>query len=107
VTLTWQTLKRAPQDYTVFLHLIDAEGKVPAQQDSPPDSGQFPTSRWSSGIAFQDAHVIRLPSDLRPGRYRLQVGLYEPGSGARLEARDAQGNRQPNDAYPLAEIVIR
>lgn len=61
----------------VFVHLLDADGVTRAQLDFP------------LGLAcFNDAPMFpahgALPADLAPGRYRIRVGLYTPGSNERL-----------------------
>jgi hypothetical protein len=73
-------------DYTVFVHLLDADGRQVAQADGPPQSGQYPTSWWGAGEVVADRH--RLPNEvianLPPGSYTLSVGLYNLDTGERL-----------------------
>ena len=45
VTLVWQALRPPDADYVVFVHLMDATGKLVAQSDATP-AGDYPTSRW-------------------------------------------------------------
>jgi len=68
----------------VFVHLLDAEGRIVAQHDSQPQDGAYPTSVWDAGEVVADEHVLDLPVDLPAGHYRLRVGWYLPGSGDRL-----------------------
>jgi hypothetical protein len=84
--LRWRAEGRGERDYTVFAHLEGADGRVVAQHDKPPLDGQFPTSRWAAGAAFDDRHQLAVPADLAPGAYRLTVGLYDPATGQRLPA---------------------
>jgi hypothetical protein len=84
LTLTWVTGEYLETDYTVFVHLLDAEGTTVAQGDGPPLDGAWPTSLWPTGYRLQDLHVITLSADLPPGDYELLVGLYEPSTGLRL-----------------------
>jgi hypothetical protein len=79
--LIWQTSAIPPADYTVFVHLVDPDGNLIAQADSPPAKGAYPTSLWDPGEIIVDEHEIR---DLPPGHYTLQVGLYQPDTGERL-----------------------
>lgn len=106
VTLTWHTLARAPVDFTVFVHLVDDQGRLRAQDDAPPLDGQFPTTRWQSGVIFDDRHDLPLPADLGPGRYRLLIGMYRPADLVRLGAFDRAGKRFPDDSIPAGEVVI-
>jgi hypothetical protein len=83
-TLHWQAIDSITQDYTVFNHLLDAEGNMIAQQDSMPQQNQYPTSLWDSGEIVVDPRAIPLPKRLEPGVYTLRVGLYESETGQRL-----------------------
>lgn len=107
ITLVWQTEEKVPSNYTVFIHLLDAEGRMAAQADAPPLAGEYPTSWWAPGEVIRDPHVLPLPTDLRPGPYLLQVGLYDWAADERLVAVDGAGNRFTNDAIPLAILEVR
>ena len=39
-----------------------------------------------------DAHAIPIAADAPPGAYRIEVGLYDPISGARLAVVGADGD---------------
>lgn len=95
LTLYWQGIEYANyfgQDYTVFVHLVDKEGVVWAQSDSPPVKGLFPTSRWrETEIVIPDRRDIRLPDTLPPGRYRLEAGMYLLATGERLPVLNEKG----------------
>jgi hypothetical protein len=103
VSLHWQALATPPADYQVFVHLVDGSGRLVAQHDAPPAG--LPTSLWDAGDEVVDAHVLKLPEGLAPGRYRLVVGLYHLPDGQRLPAADASG-RAPDDALPLADVAL-
>ena len=94
VTLYWQAQKVINLPYKVFVHLIDAQGKVVAQSDEIPNCGTRPTNQWPVGEPVRDRHMLRLPADLPPGEYTLNVGLYEPQTGLRLDVLDQLGNPQ-------------
>lgn len=98
LTLFWQVNARLQADYTVFVHFLDAQGKLAAQADSPPAAGAYPTSLWDSGETIVDPH--ELPA-LPEGSYSLWAGLYQPESGQRLPAAG-----QPNGAVRLVEIEV-
>jgi hypothetical protein len=88
VTLYWQSMTDGPMvNYTVFVHLIAADGRLVAQHDSPPAGGTRPTGEWLSGEYITDAHnlVWREPA---AGPARLSVGLYDPATGERLRLAD-------------------
>jgi hypothetical protein len=74
------------EDYTVFVHLYDRDERVRGQKDSPPISGQYPTSRWQAGEVLVDRYEVQPHPELPEGEYRLAVGIYLLGTGARLPA---------------------
>jgi len=49
--------------------------------------------------------TLTLPADLPPGEYPVSVGLYDYAGGARLPLT-VDGQRQPNDAYALDQLLI-
>lgn len=78
VTLVWHALETPAANYHVFVHLLDAEGNIVAQDDGPPGEGRMPALGWLPGEYLADSHVLPLPMDLPAGEYRLAVGLYDP-----------------------------
>ncbi|MDW8071271.1 MAG: glycosyltransferase family 39 protein [Anaerolineae bacterium] len=91
LVLYWQALQPSPQRYSVFVHLIDAQDRIFGQHDQEPGGGQFPTTSWVSGEYLVDHYQVPVHPGTPPGMYRLEVGLYDPLSGQRLEVRDADG----------------
>ncbi len=77
VTLVWQSLAATERSYTAFVHLLNDAGQLVAQDDHLPLQGQRPTDTWLPGEVVIDQHLLALPDDLPPGRYRLEAGLYD------------------------------
>jgi hypothetical protein len=86
VTLVWQALGETDQDVKVFVHLLDADGRVVAQSDAVPAGWTRPTSGWQAGEYVTDAHVLEIRRDMPPGEYRLVAGMYDSTTGQRLPA---------------------
>lgn len=84
VTFNWRALQPPTADYTVFVHLLDAQGATVAQHDGQPQDGAYPTSVWDSGEVVVDEHSLALPPDLPAADYWLRVGLYLLETGERL-----------------------
>ncbi|MBI5305121.1 MAG: glycosyltransferase family 39 protein [Chloroflexi bacterium] len=84
VRLFWRALKSLDEDYTVFVHLVDANGKLIAQKDDQPQHGAYPTSLWDAGEIVADEYALTLPRDAPPGEYRVIVGLYRASDVTRL-----------------------
>lgn len=84
LALHWQALVPLDREYSVFVHLDNAEWQTVALADGPPVGGLFPMVDWEPGDLIVDRRVIDLPGDLPPGTYRLTVGVYQPDTGERL-----------------------
>ena len=74
IGLRWRAASQPQANYTVFLHVVDAQGKVVAQRDRWPGDGLYPTLALQSGQSIQDN--LALPLDLPAGQYAVVVGLY-------------------------------
>lgn len=104
--LLWQAERPDGRDYTIFVHLIDAEGRLLAQDDAPPQQGRYPTSIWEDGERVVDLKFVKIPYNTPPGEVTLWVGVYDPVTGERLPATRTDGSRYDNDAVPLISIRI-
>jgi 4-amino-4-deoxy-L-arabinose transferase-like glycosyltransferase len=100
IGLVWHALDTVSQDYTVFVHVVDALGNIVAQQDVMPQNGEYPTTLWAAGEYVTDSHTF---AKLPDGPLRLRVGLYLQADGTRLPVTDAQG--QPAGDYIAIEIL--
>jgi len=81
LTLYWQGLEStSPTDYTVFTHLLSADGNLLAQHDGPPAGGNEPTSDWGAGETIEDTHQMAFNSAGQEysGPATIVVGLYDP-----------------------------
>ena len=94
--------------YTVFLHLTDDQGVLVTEPaDSPPVSGDWPTTAWLPGTTITDTHLLALPPNLGPGRYDVRLGLYDAATGERLPAFRPDGTRWAEDTVVLEGLVTR
>ncbi|MBI2942410.1 MAG: glycosyltransferase family 39 protein [Chloroflexi bacterium] len=105
LTLYWQATSAVPRDYTVFTHLVDAGGRLIAQQDSQPQRGSYPTTLWAPGETVRDEYELTLPADAPSGSATILVGMYLLESGERLPVQDEAG-RPSGDAAPLARVEV-
>ncbi len=105
LSLFWNANKTPAASYKVFVHLLDANGVLRAQQDSIPQHGALPTNRWFPGEYIVDDYFLRVPNDLPAGEYHLVVGMYEEATGARVPLMDANATRLPDDRVFLNEAV--
>jgi hypothetical protein len=105
LVLYWRADRAVENDYTVFVHLLDANGHLARQQDTPPVEGRYNTTLWEAGEEIVDNHRL-LMTDLPSGRYRLVVGMYSPVTGSRLAVTDAQGHPVPDNQIVVSEIEL-
>lgn len=84
VTLAWQAEQAMDISYSIFLHLLDSEGRIIAQRDAPPGGQELPTSLWLPGEVVVHEYILQPDLHLQPGIYHLIVGIYEPVSWHRL-----------------------
>lgn len=91
LTLYWRAEATAGISYVVFVHLLDEAEHIYAQSDRVPVAGTRPTTGWLPGEVIHDAYTLTLASDAPPGRYVLEVGMYDPTNGERLRVLDERG----------------
>jgi hypothetical protein len=75
----------------VFVHLLDAAGRIVAQTDGQPGDGALPTRGWLPREVVTDPRRIALPASLPAGAYRLELGWYDAATGQRLTVNAPPG----------------
>ncbi|MBI3537383.1 MAG: hypothetical protein HY070_07500, partial [Chloroflexi bacterium] len=103
--LYWQAQRALTRDYTVFVHLLNANAEIIQGVDSQPRGGGAPTSKWEIGTLTPDGILLPIPSDAPPGIYRVEIGLYDLPTLERLQIRDANGARV-DDKIVIESIEI-
>ena len=95
VQLFWEAI-RPERNYTVFIHVVGTDGKGVTQVDGEPFLGLYGMStHWPRDRAVLDQRAFSLPEDTAPGRYRLEVGLYDAAG------EDSSALRLPDGATNL------
>ncbi len=99
----WQTRQRPDRQYTFFVHLLSPDGQVVAGYDR----NEYPTSFWQeSGDEWLMSYAaLPIPSDLPPGTYQLEIGVYNQPTGERLPV--LSDGAPVADRLLLQPIVIR
>lgn len=86
IILTWQSLIERPDfDATIFVHVLDQEGNIIAQNDQRPWNGQYPTFIWGEGEVVQTRHLLDL-GGADPADLQVVVGMYTLPDAVRLAA---------------------
>ena len=91
--LIWQARAKMDKPYTVFVHLLDKDGKVVAQKDAQPQNGARPTTGWVANEYLTDNYELPIPSNTAPGNYQIEIGWYDAKDPtyARLQVLDDGG----------------
>ncbi len=105
LVLYWQALKEMESSYTVFIHLLDADGQIRAQADGLPCEGVHLTTGWLQGEVIVDRRQITLPDEIPLGTYSLIWGMYDAATGLRLPASEIEG-AAPDDSVPGPQIAV-
>jgi hypothetical protein len=108
VVLYWQVLAEMDVPYTVFVHLLGPDGRLVAGHDGEPVGGARPTTSWIPGEYVVDPHEMAIPTDLDPGEYEVEVGMYDAGlpSLPRLPVLD-EGGQAASDRVILGTVQVR
>jgi hypothetical protein len=105
LVLYWSALHETDANYTVFAHVLDAEGKLVAQRDGLPGDAEHRTYQWWPGYFDWDEWPITLPSDLSSGVYTLRIGMYDSQTQIRLPVTAADGTPL-GDGIVLTQITV-
>ena len=80
IELAWRNETPLDESLRLFVHGLDADGRIAAQWDGVPGDWTRPTTGWLPGEFVR----TRRHFDLPPGAYRLRIGWYRPQTGARI-----------------------
>ncbi len=105
LTFYWQALEKMTDDYTVFVHLMGADGQVVAQYDGQPLGGFYPTSFWDVGDVLRDEVSLAVGPAVPGGEYELVAGMYLLSTGERLPLLDQAGHIV-GEWISLGEVVV-
>lgn len=93
LTLVFEALAPADNDYSIYVHLRDADDNLIATWDAQPVPGEFAhyaTHLWEAGEFVHHTRRLRLDDLPQPGEYRLVAGFYDLVTGQRVPAHSQQ-----------------
>lgn len=93
VGLYWEAIAPPSANYTVFVQLLDEQGKLVAQSDAYPVGGRLPTTKWRAGEIVRDVHRIKGPEALSGKAATVIVGMYRLETMERLPVVDLIAGR--------------
>ncbi len=81
--LIWRVETRPDRDYSFFVHLVDANGRVIGQSDR-----SLSTTRYNPGDVIVERFFVAPLPDVPPGEYTLVTGIYSVESGGIVQLAD-------------------
>ena len=99
LVLGWEPLHEITTAYRIFVHVVDDQGHLLAQNDGEPTGWTRPTTSWVVGEVVIDPRPLRIPDAASPGAVEIRVGVYAP-DGQRLLLADGA------DSIVLARIGV-
>jgi 4-amino-4-deoxy-L-arabinose transferase-like glycosyltransferase len=105
LTLFWQAGSAVGERYVVFAHIINTHNALWGQRDSEPGGGLQPTTTWRVGETVQDNYGIPILAGTPPGSYQIEIGLYRPDTGQRLQVTDSSG-ATAGDRVLIGPLVV-
>ena len=103
--MAWRAHDAIEANYSVFVHLLNDEGELIAQQDNWPVRGTRPTVTWEPGEIIADHYSLPIPLHTPPGRYKVYAGIYGAGTGERLSV-EMDSTSQPHNRLKITNIII-
>ncbi len=107
ITLYWRADRPIDQSYTAFVHVLGAQfnpatnNPLWGQVDRVPREGAYPTTAWLPNEIVPDAYRVPIAPNAPAGTYQIEIGLYDPATGARLPV-DRGG-----DSVIVAQISVQ
>ncbi len=105
LTLNWQADQTPATQNKVFVHLLDANGRVVAQRDGEPVADTRITTTWRAGDRIDDNYGIMVEPGTPPGAYQIEIGMYRADTSARLPIT-APGGRSAGDHLILGTVRV-
>lgn len=108
VTVYFKVLKPLEEDYTIFVHVEDADGAMERlNADHKPAGGLYPTTQWKAGETVKDEFNIAVPAGSSARAVSLWMGFWEPNSDTRLHLKNPQAVRNDGrDRILLVQVPV-
>lgn len=102
VALTWLPYNKINAYYSASVRLINENGDKVANTDRQPAT---PTMLWRPDVAVNDDFALFVPGDIPPGKYRVELLMYQAETDT--DARLLDENFQAQRAIPLGEVLVK
>jgi hypothetical protein len=105
VKLYFRVLQPLPEDWQIFVHAEDPEGKVARTNfDHAPRRA---TSTWRPGETIEDTFSLGVPAGSTQRAVDVWVGFWLPRTDARLPVRNPEAVKTESDRVLLARLVVQ
>ena len=105
LVLVFRVIKPTTDDWQVFVHVEDAEGRGERLNADHPL--RVPTSTWKAGELVQDEFALTLPAGWRSKAVNVFVGLWLPTTNARMKVKNPEAVRTDgNDRVLLVQLPV-
>lgn len=105
VVLVFRAIKPSTEDWQVFVHVEDAEGR--GERLNGDHAFRAPTSTWKTGEVIQDEFALTLPPGWKSRAVNVFVGLWLPSTNARMKVRNPEAVRTDgNDRILLVQLPV-
>jgi len=84
VRFNWKAKNPLDDDYSIFVHFVDKDGKTVFQGDHKPPLMLTNLPQWKGEISYE--LKFQVPSNLPDGEYEILVGLYNKKGRLKLNA---------------------
>ncbi len=101
----WRGDGQVDYPYWVFNHVMNDQWQTVGQEDNRPQDGRPLMTCWRPGDIYRDRHVVAIASDVQPGQYTLEMGLYNDRTGARVAVVGVDG--APADHLEIGPIELK
>jgi hypothetical protein len=103
LVLYWHARTKMDKAYTVFVHLLDQNNQVVAQQDRPPVR---PMTTWVENEFIADTYELSIKPDAVPGTYQIEIGLYDADL-VRLQVINDSGAAIDDHIILNTRVIVR
>jgi hypothetical protein len=105
VVLVFRAIKPTTDDWQVFVHVEDAEGR--GERLNADHAFRTATTLWKAGEVIQDEFALTLPPGWRSRAVNVFVGLWLPSTNARMKVRNPEAVRTDgNDRVLLVQLPV-
>ena len=98
VDLLWRSLQDHPGVFIVNVTLDDDQGFRWATREVEPVDRMYPSWMWSADEVIRDQIRLEIPPEVPPGRYQLNVKLFDRGRPLPTLDAQAAASRDPGEA---------